>query len=86
MNETLIEALGLVAATFTTAAFVPQVVQTWRSRQTRDISLGMFSILVAGIVLWLIYGLIQGDLPLIAANGVTLALAGSILYLKLRHG
>jgi MtN3 and saliva related transmembrane protein len=46
----------------------------------------MFSVMVTGIVLWLIYALIRSDLPLAAANGVTLVLAGTMLVLKLRHG
>jgi MtN3 and saliva related transmembrane protein len=78
--------LGLLAGVLTTVAFVPQVVKTWRTRSTHDISLWMFSILVAGIVAWLAYGAIIGDLPLILANGVTLLLAGTILFFKIRNG
>jgi MtN3 and saliva related transmembrane protein len=78
--------LGLAAACCTTIAFVPQVVKTWRTRSTADISLGTFSLLVVGIILWLVYGLLLGDLPLIAANVVTLLLAGTVLLLKLKHG
>ncbi len=77
--------LGLAAATMTTAAFLPQAVKTWRTRQTRDISLGMFSVLCLGICLWLAYGFLQGDLPLIIGNAITLALAGTILVLKLKY-
>ena len=78
--------LGLAAGFCTTLAFLPQVVKTWRTRSTGDISLGMFLLLVSGIALWLAYGIILCDLPLIAANGVTFALAATILYLKVRHG
>ena len=78
--------LGLLAGVLTTVAFVPQVVKTWRTRSTNDISLWMFSILVAGIVAWLTYGAIIGDLPLILANGATLLLAGTILFFKIRNG
>ena len=78
--------LGFVAACCTTLAFVPQVVKAWRTRSTKDISLGMFLLLVAGIVLWLVYGVLRSDLPLVAANVITLGLAGAILYLKLRYG
>ncbi len=77
--------LGLAAATLTTAAFLPQVIKTWRTRQTRDISLGMFSVLCLGICLWLLYGFLRGDLPLIIGNAITLALAGAILVLKLKY-
>jgi MtN3 and saliva related transmembrane protein len=76
--------LGLVAGTLTTAAFVPQVVRTWRTRSARDISLGMFATLVAGVTLWIAYGLLTRSLPVIAANAVTLLLAGAVLVMKLR--
>jgi MtN3 and saliva related transmembrane protein len=78
--------LGLAAACCTTLAFVPQVMKAWKSRSTADISLGMFLIMCVGIVLWLVYGAIRGDIPLVVANTVTLVLAGLILLLKLRHG
>jgi MtN3 and saliva related transmembrane protein len=78
--------IGLFAAFCTTLAYAPQAIKTWRTRQTRDISLGMFVLMVTGVVFWLIYGLLIGDLPLILANLVTLSLSGTILVLKLRHG
>ncbi len=82
----MITAIGLLAALLTTAAFLPQVLHTLATRDTRGISLRMYVIFVAGVLLWLIYGLLTGDLPLILANAITLLLAGAILYLKLRHG
>ncbi len=78
--------VGLLAGILTTVAFLPQVIRTWKTRSTRDISLGMFSIYVTGIFVWLVYGLMLGDLPLIASNAVTFCLSGTILLLKLRHG
>jgi MtN3 and saliva related transmembrane protein len=83
---TLATCFGLAAAFCTTVAYVPQVVKAWRSKRTADISLGMFTLMVTGITLWLIYGLMMSDLPLILSNAVTLALVASILALKLRHG
>ena len=76
--------LGYAAATCTTVAFVPQVVRIWRTRSTRDISLGMFIVLTAGVMMWLIYGLIIHDRPLVVANGVTFVLSLAILVMKLR--
>ncbi|KZB64623.1 hypothetical protein AUP42_00610 [Thalassospira lucentensis] len=78
--------LGLLAGSLTTIAFLPQVIRTWRTRSTADISLVMFLILCTGIALWLVYGLIRGDWPVIIANGFTLVLASTILFFKLRHG
>ena len=77
--------LGLAAAALTTAAFLPQMIKTWRTRQTRDISLGMFSVLCLGICLWLLYGFLRGDLPLVIGNAITLVLAGTILVFKLKY-
>jgi MtN3 and saliva related transmembrane protein len=79
-------AIGLLAALLTTAAFLPQVLHTLATRDTRGISLRMYAIFVAGVLLWLIYGLLTHDWPLILANAVTLLLAGAVLILKLRHG
>ena len=78
--------IGLAAAFCTTVAFLPQVIKTWRTRSTKDISLAMFLVFTTGIFLWLVYGVIIRDVPLITANGITFVLSATILYLKLRHG
>jgi MtN3 and saliva related transmembrane protein len=77
--------LGLVAGSLTTLAFVPQVVKTWKTRSTHDISLGMFCLFSAGLLLWLVYGVRIGSTPIVVANAVTLVLAVIILYFKLRY-
>ena len=82
----LVQALGLIAATCTTLAFVPQAIRAIRTRQTKDISLLTYLLFVVGIVLWLAYGVMIGDLPLIVANTITLGLASAILATKLRYG
>lgn len=78
--------IGVVAGTLTTAAFLPQAVKAWTTRTTGDLSLGMFLLLSAGIALWLAYGALIGDLPLMVANLITLVLAGAVLVAKLRFG
>ena len=80
------EWLGYAAAALTSASFIPQAVMTIRSRDTRGISRGMYVIFTIGVGLWLAYGIHIGSLPMILANLVTLALAGTILALKLRYG
>ncbi len=75
--------LGYAAAFLTTSAFVPQVVQTLRTRDTRAISLGMYLLFSAGVALWGIYGLLLAAWPIILANGVTLLLALVVLGYKL---
>ncbi|MEW5837927.1 MAG: SemiSWEET transporter [Pseudomonadota bacterium] len=81
-----VEVIGAAAAFFTTIAFVPQVIQTWKSKHARDLSLGMFSLFTTGVLLWLVYGLLIGSWPIIVANTITAGLAGTILYFKLRFG
>ncbi|MEO5979527.1 MAG: SemiSWEET transporter [Chryseolinea sp.] len=82
MNST--QFLGLAAGMFTTIAFLPQVIKTWKSRSAKDLSLGMFSLFCLGVVLWLAYGILVWDIPVIAANSLTLMLASTLLFFKLR--
>jgi MtN3 and saliva related transmembrane protein len=77
--------LGLTAGALTTVSFVPQVIKTWRTRSTRDISTGMFMTFCAGILLWAVYGFYINSLPVIITNIITFFLAFIILVLKLRH-
>ena len=81
----MINLLGFVAATCTTTAYAPQFVKAWKSRSTTDVSLGMFLLMVFGIILWLIYGVLTEDGPLIAANAVAIVLTGGILVMKLKY-
>ena len=79
------DTLGLLAGALTTVAFIPQVVKIWKTRHTRDISLGMFAIFSAGVFLWLLYGIQIGATPVIVSNIVTLGLALTILIFKIRY-
>lgn len=76
--------IGSIAAICTTLAFVPQVIQSWRTRDLSGISLPMYTIFTTGVALWLIYGLLNQDWPIIIANAVTVVLAGVVLLLKLQ--
>lgn len=78
------EWVGYAAALLTTAAFVPQALLSWRSRDLAGVSLGMYLSFTLGIALWLIYGLALGSWPMVLANSVTLGLALVILALKWR--
>lgn len=66
--------LGLLAATMTTVAFLPQILKNWKTRSAGDLSFGTFGLFTAGLVLWLAYGIIIGNLPIIVSNTITLAL------------
>ena len=78
--------IGSIAATLTTTAFIPQAWQVWRTRHTKDISLGMYAIFTCGVALWAIYGMMIGSWPVIIANCITLLLAGAVLVMKIRFG
>jgi MtN3 and saliva related transmembrane protein len=81
----MVELVGYLAAVLTTLSFAPQAWLTFRTRDVSGVSLGMYGAMVSGILLWLVYGALIGSWPLVAANAVTLTLAGSILVMKLRH-
>jgi MtN3 and saliva related transmembrane protein len=86
MDDTWITLVGLTAATCTTASLLPQVVKAFRTKRTGDVSLLMYLILSTGLFLWLVYGLLKADLPLILANSFSFALSLAVLLLKIRHG
>ena len=86
MNAGLIDLIGSTAAVLTTASFVPQAWHSFKTRDVSGISLGMYSVFTVGVALWLVYGLLLGAWPLIIANSITLALAATILAMKLRFG
>src|SRR6187455_1969605 len=79
-----IQLLGLAAGMLTTIAFLPQVIKTWKTRSAKDLSLGMFSLFCVGVAMWLAYGVLKQDIPVIAANLLTLMLASTLLFFKLR--
>jgi MtN3 and saliva related transmembrane protein len=80
--ETLVSA---VAATLTTVAFVPPI-HIIRFKETRAISLQMYVVFASGVALWLIFGVMIWNWPIMAANAITLALALTIIRMKLRYG
>lgn len=81
----VLEWIGSIAAFCTTVSFVPQLFRVWQRKSARDISMTMFLLFSFGVVCWLVYGIGIGSRPVIAANLGTLALALSILVLKLRY-
>jgi MtN3 and saliva related transmembrane protein len=80
------DVLGYIAGALTTFAFLPQVLRIVRTRSAQDVSWGMISMFCVGVALWLWYGIRLNSLPLIVANGVTLALVLTMFVLKLRYG
>lgn len=77
--------VGTLAACLTTLSFLPQAWLTFKTRDVRGVSLGMYSVFAVGVALWLAYGLLLRAWPIVIANAVTLALALAILGMKLRY-
>lgn len=82
---TLTDLIGSFAAVLTTVSFLPQALHTFRSKDVRGISLGMYSAFTLGVALWLWYGLRLSAWPVVIANVVTLVLSSAILVMKLRY-
>jgi MtN3 and saliva related transmembrane protein len=76
------EMIGYLAATLTTASFLPQAILTIRTKDTESLSLSMYSLFTLGVFCWLVYGVYISDKAIIFANAITLVLATSILFLR----
>lgn len=79
------ETLGIIAGLLTTGSFLPQVYQTLKTRDVSGISLLMYLAFTTGVLLWLMYGLLHGQIAVILANGITFVLAAIILGMKIRY-
>jgi MtN3 and saliva related transmembrane protein len=82
----IVNFVGYIAATLTTAAFLPQVLQVWKSKSTKDLALPTLLSFILGVGMWLVYGLLVKSTPVIIANAVTLLLNLVILRFKLKYG
>jgi MtN3 and saliva related transmembrane protein len=78
--------LGLVAGALTTVSLVPQVAQIWKTRSAKDVSLGMFVVFCIGVAMWLTYGILQSDVPIVVWNSITLVLSLAVVVMKLKYG
>lgn len=81
-----VDIIGYLAGFFILISIVPQIVKSWKTKSTKDISLLRYLIYVLGVVLWLVYGIILINGPMIAINSINLILASTIVYLKLKYG
>ena len=81
----MIAQLGYAAGALTVSSFVPQVVRAWRTRQTRDLSLWGFALLITAGSMWMAYGLLSRDWPVVATNAGMVLLNGALLTAKLKY-
>jgi MtN3 and saliva related transmembrane protein len=84
-NDILVEVIGLLGATFTTLAFVPQVVKIWKNQSSNGVSLSMYVCMLVGIIIWLTYGILINSIAIIAANILSGILQVLIIFLTLKN-
>jgi MtN3 and saliva related transmembrane protein len=77
--------IGLVAAVFTTISLFPQLIRIWRTKSTKDISMGMFSLFCGGVFLWFVYGVFMRDFPIMIANSLAFIQAAVIVTFKIKY-
>ena len=85
MEIGLITLLGLVAATCTTISFLAQAIKTIKTRHTKDLSIGMYTLLTTGVLFWLVYGFLIKDVPIILANAIALIFTATTLFLIIKY-
>ncbi|MGA2680372.1 MAG: SemiSWEET transporter [Candidatus Bathyarchaeia archaeon] len=81
----VITIIGLIAAAFTTISLLPQLMKVWKTKSTRDISTGMFTLYCSGVFLWFVYGVYLNDLPIMLANSLAFVQALAILIFKAKY-
>jgi MtN3 and saliva related transmembrane protein len=84
LSPAAVTLIGSVAAVLTTVAFLPQLLRVWKLKRADEISFATYVVFSVGMVIWLLYGVLVGSWPIILANAITLAIAISILALKVR--
>lgn len=80
-----IDVLGLVAGACTTVAVLPQIKKAWKTKEVEDVSPGMYFVLITGLALWVVYGFITNDMPIIVTNGTAFLLNCFMLYLLFKY-
>jgi MtN3 and saliva related transmembrane protein len=85
MSSNTIEILGYVAGTISSIVFLPQVIRTYKTKTAKDVSLNMFLLATLSVVLWLAYGILTNNGPVIYTNSAVLLLSLTMLWLKLKY-
>jgi MtN3 and saliva related transmembrane protein len=83
---TAIQVLGLAAGTITSITFLPQVIQIWKTKSAKDLSLQMLLLLILGVLMWLMYGILAKDAAIIYTNSTVLVMSLIMLYFKFKFG
>jgi MtN3 and saliva related transmembrane protein len=79
-----LDILGMVAGSISAITFLPQVIKTWQTKSAKDISMLMFTFATISVIMWLVYGIILGNIPIIFTNSMVLLFSVIMLYFKYR--
>lgn len=82
MDEQII---GFIAGILTTVAVLPQLIKSWKTKKVMDISPFMFVLLLGGVGMWVVYGIVKNDYPIILTNGISFLLNLSMLAIMLLY-
>jgi MtN3 and saliva related transmembrane protein len=77
--------IGLIAALFTTVSLLPQLIKVYKTKSSKDISTGMFTLFGSGVLLWFVYGVFVNDLPIMVAKSLAFIQAAVILFFKAKY-
>jgi MtN3 and saliva related transmembrane protein len=80
------EVLGHTGSALSSLTFIPQVYQTWKSKSVKDLNIYMMFIVFVSTIIWLIYGLSRGLLPVIICNTIICLLSILLIYFKIKFG
>jgi MtN3 and saliva related transmembrane protein len=82
MNNQIVESIGLLGSFLSSITFLPQVIQVYKTKSAKDLSLNMLLIIITSCIVWLVYGVAKNLLPVIICNAIILCLSGWLAWFK----
>jgi len=77
--------IGIIAGILTASSMLPQVVKIWKEKKAEEISLLMLLVLLSGIALWIVYGVMKKDFPIIVTNAFSLLVNIALMVLRIKY-
>jgi MtN3 and saliva related transmembrane protein len=84
-NSQLVTIIGIAAGLLTSTSLIPQLVKICKTKKAEDVSLFMLFILLAGVCLWIVYGCMKKDLPIILTNSFSVVINCCILGFRIKY-
>ena len=77
--------IGIIAGVLTATSMLPQVIKVFKEKKAEDISLLMLIVLLSGIALWVVYGVMRNDFPIIATNAFSMLVNLVLVGLRIKY-